>query len=110
MTTKSRKPREHRSKSRLLHPKGHRVLIVDDDSQVRALFNVAFERAKIDADLAGDGRKAMQLLERTGDGYCCLLLDLHLPPPAGVEIARFVGEKLPDLPIIVVSGHPDLAE
>jgi DNA-binding response OmpR family regulator len=108
--TVSPKSRQKRSALRTAQTDGHRVLIVDDDDDVRALFNIAFERASIGADLAGSGLEAMQFLERSGDKYCCLLLDLKIPPPVGDDIARFAGEKLPQLPIIVISGHPELAE
>ena len=109
MPTKPPKSRPKRSRPRF-HTDGHRVLIVDDDDSVRALFNAAFARARIGADLAGSGREAIQYLERSGDKYCCMLLDLKIPPPVGDDIARFAGEKLPQLPIIIISGHPELTE
>lgn len=87
-----------------------RALIVDDDYAVRGLLAIAFERANIDADVAESGREAMELLRRNGEKYCCVLLDLNIPPPNGSEIARFVSGSFPDLPIVIVSGHPELTE
>jgi DNA-binding NtrC family response regulator len=87
-----------------------RALIVDDDYAVRGLLSIAFERANIDTDVAESGREAMELLRRNGEKYCCVLLDLNIPPPNGSEIARFVTGSFPELPIIIVSGHPELAE
>ena len=88
----------------------HRALIIDDDYAVRGLLGIAFERVNIDTDVAESGREAMELLRRNGEKYCCVLLDLNIPPPNGQEIARFISESLPNLPIVIVSGYQELIE
>jgi DNA-binding response OmpR family regulator len=88
----------------------HRVLVLEDDWSTRWLIANAFQRQGIDADVAESGREAMTLLKHNGAKYCSVLLDLNVPPPNGIEIARFVTAALPDLPIVVLSGYPDLAE
>ena len=88
----------------------HEVLIVDDDSSVRALISIIFERNGIEAKVAESGREAMALLARSGDRFCAVILDLDVPEPNGIQIAGFIGANHPTLPVIAISGHADLAD
>lgn len=88
----------------------HLVLIVDDDPAIRFLFARAFERNGIDTYVAENGREAKGLLERKHCDFCAVLLDLNIPAPDGIEIAKYIRDICSDLPVVVISGHPDLAE
>jgi DNA-binding response OmpR family regulator len=88
----------------------HQLLVVDDDARTRSLLATAFERYGIDTNVAESGTEAIELLRRRGSRYCAVLLDLNLPAPDGIEIARFIRDRDPSLPVIVISGHADLAE
>lgn len=88
----------------------HRVLIVDDAADVRWLLGIAFQRARYETDVAESGREAKRLIENNAPHYCCVILDLNIPPPDGIEIARFIRATVPDLPVIVISGHTNLVE
>lgn len=88
----------------------HRVLIVDDAADVRFLLATAFQRAQYETDVAESGRDAKRLIEKNAAHYCCVILDLNIPPPDGIEIARFIRATVPDLPVIVISGHMNLVE
>ena len=83
--------------------------MVDDDFAARGLLSLAFERAGIDVDVAEDGVQAVDLLARNGANYCTVVLDLHIPPPDGIDVARHIALTFPGLPVIVVSGRPDLS-
>ena len=52
----------------------------------------------------------MALLTREGCDYCAVFLDLDMPPPNGIELARFIRDNCPKLPVIIISGHADLTE
>ncbi|HEY8131334.1 MAG TPA: response regulator [Thermoanaerobaculia bacterium] len=88
----------------------HRVLIVDDEPAVRWTIAIPFQRRGVETDVAENGKEAIRLLSRLHCHYCCVLLDLNIPPPDGMEIARFIRDNCNDLPVIIVSGYPDLAE
>jgi two-component system response regulator YesN len=82
---------------------------VDDDFAVRGLLAIAFERVGINTDVAENGREAIELLTRNAERYCSLVLDLDLPEFNGIELARYVTNNHPSLPIIIVSGRHDLS-
>jgi DNA-binding response OmpR family regulator len=90
------------------HP--HRVLFIDDEPAVRWTIAIPFQRQGVDTDVAESGKEAIRLLSRATCNYCSVLLDLNIPPPDGVEIARFIRDNCGGIPVIVISGYPDLAE
>ena len=83
-----------------------RVLIVDDDEQVRTLSEKGTEREAHLVLPASDAGKALAVLDR--NGIDLVLLDLHMPGPGDGEdllfLLRGCGD---DVPIIPVSGFAD---
>jgi CheY-like chemotaxis protein len=86
------------------------VLVVDDDPGVRAFISILLERNGIATRVADSGSDAFRLLELRKCDFCAVILDLNLPPPDGIEIARYIRDTCPELPVIVVSGYSDFAE
>ncbi|MCJ2088899.1 response regulator [Methylobacterium sp. E-005] len=82
-----------------------RVLIVDDDPQVRhvtASFLTGFGHSTTEA---GDGEAALQHLER--DRCDIVVADLAMPGMSGVELAAAIRERNPGLPVLILTGHAD---
>jgi len=80
------------------------ILIVDDDTAVQAAIRLLLERAGHSVAVAGDGRKALAILE-TGE-FDLLFLDIFMPGMDGLETMRLVHQQQPRIPIIVISGNP----
>lgn len=87
-----------------------RVLVVDDDFVIRGMFSAAFERNDLEVDVAESGQEALGLLKLYPDRYLAVVLDLNIPPPDGLAIARYVSEAIPDLPVVVLSADADSAD
>jgi CheY-like chemotaxis protein len=85
-----------------------KILIVDDDSAVRATVQLLLERAGHSVVAASDGRKGLATFE-TG-GFDLLLLDIFMPGMDGFETMRMVHLQQPLIPIIVISGNPITAD
>ena len=83
------------------------VLVVDDDDAVRdslcALLEVSGYRTRAYADAA-----AFRAREGVEDA-ACVFLDVRLPDGNGLEIARALRASSPALPVIVMTGHGDVA-
>jgi CheY-like chemotaxis protein len=79
-----------------------RVLVVDDESQLRQLLCQALERRDHTVDQAADGREALQrLAEHQPD---LVITDLVMPGMEGIETIQALRRRCPALPIIAISG------
>ena len=80
-----------------------RLLIVDDDEQMRRTLVNRFERQGMAVLDAGSGEEA---LERAARSRCDVaILDLHLPGIGGIELLSRLKEKQPDLEVLMLTAH-----
>ncbi len=84
-----------------------RVLLVDDNDELRAGFNRMLRRAGHIVIEARNGRDATALAAT--EQFDLVVSDVHMPDMNGIELLRIIHEGDPDLPVLLVSGEPDLA-
>ncbi|KMY66788.1 hypothetical protein AAU61_16680 [Desulfocarbo indianensis] len=85
-----------------------RVLVVDDDSQYRALVVRILEGLGLEVDQAPDGLAALEQYSqgrRQDEGYDLVLLDLSLPVMDGRECLRRLLEMDKKARVLITSGH-----
>jgi DNA-binding response OmpR family regulator len=85
-------------------------MIVEDDEATRYAYERALTAAGYRTKGYADYFAAADDIDRGLDGL--LIVDLGLPPgtPQGVSVARMAQFRRPGLPIIFVTGHPELAD
>ena len=81
---------------------GKRVLIVDDDEDVRAIIGAMLEDAGYNVYEASDGLEAMDALKKRR--YDVLLTDYHMPKMDGLELLDLTQAMWPDLPVILATS------
>lgn len=79
-----------------------RILVVDDAEALRGYLARVLELRGYEVDSAGDGARALALLE-AGSSPDVVLLDVLLPGPNGLEVLRRIREKHPALPVVMLS-------
>ncbi len=79
-----------------------RVLVVDDDDQVRELFSLGLKHQGHDVTPTGSGTEAMKLVRR--GKFDVLVTDLVMPDTEGMEIIMTVRDLSIPIKIIAVSG------
>ena len=79
-----------------------RVLVIDDEEQVRTLIREVLEGAGHEVMEAGNGREAMKLYEANPTNV--VITDLVMPEQDGLEIIRELRRRFPAVKIIAVSG------
>jgi two-component system cell cycle sensor histidine kinase/response regulator CckA len=86
-------------------PQQERVLVVDDEFQVRYLLKRLLEREGYSVLLAEDGRQAVRLYRQHGDEIDLVLLDMSMPQMDGPETFERLRELDPQVRVLVSSGH-----
>jgi DNA-binding response OmpR family regulator len=82
-----------------------RIVLVEDDPDLRSLCRRVLQRAGHDVATFGDGEAALDALaERPCD---LVLLDWHLPGLSGQALMEAIGWRWPELPIIIMTGFSD---
>ena len=79
-----------------------RVLVCDDDSDVRRILVTALRQKALIADEAVDGREAIDLLH--GHHYSVVLLDLMMPGVDGFAVLDAIHSESRSPVVLVVSG------
>ncbi len=86
-----------------------KILIVDDEQDVRDIFKDRLEKGGYNPILAENGEDAIALL-RSGDNMInvgLILCDIRMPKVNGVECITFLKQQAPGIPVVVVTGYPD---
>jgi signal transduction histidine kinase len=85
---------------------GHTVLLVEDDSDVRALAKHVLEESDMHVIEAPDGPSALVLWEKHRDKIDLLLTDMVMPGGlTGADLADRILADRPGLPVIFSSGY-----
>lgn len=79
----------------------YRVLVVDDDSDVRRILTSVLDKRGLVVHSAGDGREALDLL--SANRYAVIVLDLVLPKVDGFAVLRHLqSEEMTQPPPVVL--------
>jgi CheY-like chemotaxis protein len=82
-----------------------RVLFVDDTKDTTDMFCLCFNIAGHFARGATSAPQAMQYVLLEPDNYDVIIVDYHMPEMDGLEVARCVKARAPEVPIILFTGH-----
>jgi DNA-binding response OmpR family regulator len=87
-----------------------KVLIVDDDPDVRAVMNILMQKHGYQVETAFDKEDALIKLEDFQPSV--ILLDVLLSGTDGRELCREIkaNKEMKNVPVIMVSAHPGAAE
>ncbi|MCP4599705.1 MAG: sigma-54-dependent Fis family transcriptional regulator [Proteobacteria bacterium] len=88
-----------------------RVLIVDDEKNIRKTLGLVLEGEGYDVVARGTAEEGLKQLET--DGADLLILDIKLPGMSGLDMLQKIRQGSPDfkdIPIIMISGHASLGE
>jgi PAS domain S-box-containing protein len=83
------------------------VLLAEDEPSVRRLVRRTLEAAGYRVEAVADGIEAVEQFRKNPHGFDLALLDLSMPGCTGLEALEDIRVDAPDLPVLIVSGHPD---
>ena len=86
-----------------------RVLLVEDDSDIRRLYAIGLNQRGFEVKLAANGAEAVERVHEERPDV--ILLDWLMPLMDGGEVLKRLGEDgAAQIPIIVISGQPEPPE
>ena len=80
-----------------------RVLIVDDEADIRELLSMTLQRMGLETDCAANEFEAVQLLQKCSYELC--LTDMRLPDGDGLKLLEHVNAHYAATPVAVITAH-----
>jgi two-component system response regulator MprA len=87
---------------------GPRVLVVDDDPQLREALSRALELDGYQVSTASNGVKALDAI--SGDRPDLMVLDVMMPYVGGLDVCRTLRERKDRLPILVLTARDEVGD
>lgn len=87
-----------------------RIMVVDDEVEVRKITRMCLEQVGYQVIEAENGEQAIQLIKE-GDNPVLLdaiITDINMPKVNGLEAIHFFQREWPHVPLIVMTGEPQL--
>lgn len=81
-----------------------RILLAEDESAIAGFIKEGLEEEGFAVDVAGNGRKALEMAMDFIDEYDIYLLDWMLPGISGIEICRSIRKENKRVPIIFLTA------
>ncbi|MVV46890.1 sigma-54-dependent Fis family transcriptional regulator [Pseudomonas sp. PB120] len=83
-----------------------KILIVDDEPDIRELLEITLGRMKLDTFSARNLGEAQSLLSRETFDLC--LTDMRLPDGTGLELVQHIQQRYPQLPVAMITAYGSL--
>jgi signal transduction histidine kinase len=85
-----------------------RVLLIDDDDDLRDMLTAALEHGGCKVTGAATGAEAERHMERGGQPPQVLVCDNRMPDIDGITLLRRLRRHLPEVPVILISAYLDM--
>jgi two-component system nitrogen regulation response regulator NtrX len=84
-----------------------RILVIDDESAIRDSLKMILEYEGYEVMQAATGEEGVKLVEREAPDL--VFLDIKMPGMDGLEVLQKLEHMVETTPIVVISGHGDMA-
>ena len=83
-----------------------RILLVDDEKNIRLTVSRALEPLGMPVETASDGEEALRKLEE--EGFTLLLLDLKMPGMDGMAVLETARRRWPSLLVVILTAYGNI--
>ncbi len=84
-----------------------RILIVDDEERVRSSLSRALSDGRTEVRTAETGERALAAVD--ADPPDLVLSDVRMPGLDGLELLRLLGERAPEIDVVLMTAYDDLS-
>lgn len=81
-----------------------KILVVDDEENIRRTLIDSLEALGYQALGVGDGASAMRELEK--QPFDLVITDIRMPEMNGIELLHAISEKFPGTPVVIITAYP----
>ncbi len=85
-----------------------RVLVVDDEENIRLLFKEELEEEDYDVETASNGMEALEKIK--GAPFDVVVLDIKMPVMDGIQTLNAIKNINKDQPVILCSAHGEFKQ
>ena len=87
-----------------------RVMVIDDEEQVRKPIRLNLTKAGYEVVEMSDGAQAIAVLQAQDNApnVDTILCDIRMPKVNGIEAILYFRKQYPAIPVVVLSGYPDI--
>ncbi len=92
----------------MTHPTttGSRILLVDDEQDIRDVLGIALTDMGYEVLTADNGRAALEIFTRKRPPV--VLTDIKMPVMDGIELLRRIKQADPETEVVMITGHGDM--
>lgn len=83
-----------------------RLLVIDDDKNIRTTLRQALEGDGRAVETAADGAEGLERLR--AEPFDLVLLDLKMPKMSGQDVLAEARRHRPDVPVVIITAHGDV--
>ncbi|ATB33396.1 sigma-54-dependent transcriptional regulator [Melittangium boletus] len=80
-----------------------KVLVIDDEANLRKVLAALLRRDGFEVTVAADGEQGLAEFHKNGADI--VVTDLVMPKAGGMEVLRAVNAANPDVPVIIITAH-----
>jgi two-component system, chemotaxis family, chemotaxis protein CheY len=87
-----------------------RILIVDDEESIRKALRLTLSKAGYDVVEAEDGAAGIEAIGADDNPLMVdvIICDIRMPKINGLEAIAFFRQEYPSVPVLVLTGYPDV--
>ena len=87
-----------------------RILIVDDEESIRKTLRLTLTKAGYDVVEADDGEKGIEVIGADDNPLMVdvIICDIRMPRINGLEAIAYFRRQYPSVPVLVLTGYPDI--
>jgi two-component system, chemotaxis family, chemotaxis protein CheY len=86
-----------------------RVMVIDDEENIRKLVRMTLAKAGYDVVEAENGEDAVRVIRDSDNQLMVdvITCDIRMPKVNGIEAIAYFRQQFPSIPIIVITGFPE---
>ncbi len=80
-----------------------KILIIDDEKSILDLLSVVFKKEGYTVETSLSAKTALELIDK--EEFDLILTDIKLPQMSGMKILKYVKEKYPAMPVVMITAY-----